>query len=269
MRKNQIELRPTYWASFSGGKDSFYMIYYILNNLDKYPLDGVVHFELEIDFPFIKDVVDFVEKQLNEIGVQMIRIKPSKTWEKMYSHQFGTGNKRLYPTRKARWCSNKYKKDANDQMVQRMLQLGKRVIYYIGFCADEQKRFKFNLDERTQNVTQIYPLAEAGIEEQVILEWARKQPIYNDYYKYNKRCGCMCCPMSDLKNLVYTKKYYPEHFDYFMEKARQTEVVREKELGKPFSVWASDPKYNTDYKVRRVNQIIEEEQSQMSLFDIN
>ena len=31
----------------------------ILHNLDKYPLTGVAHFELEIDYPFIKNVIDY------------------------------------------------------------------------------------------------------------------------------------------------------------------------------------------------------------------
>lgn len=47
----EIALRPSYWASVSGGKDSLYMLNLILHNLDRYPLDGVVHFELEIDYP--------------------------------------------------------------------------------------------------------------------------------------------------------------------------------------------------------------------------
>ena len=47
----EIALRPSYWASVSGGKDSLYMLNYILHNLDRYPLDGVVHFELEVDYP--------------------------------------------------------------------------------------------------------------------------------------------------------------------------------------------------------------------------
>jgi len=32
------------------------MLNYILHNLDRYPLDGVVHFELEVDYPFIHTV---------------------------------------------------------------------------------------------------------------------------------------------------------------------------------------------------------------------
>ena len=63
MSKNDIQLRPSYWACVSGGKDSLLMLKIILNNLDIYPLDGVVHFELEIDYPFIKNVIDYMEKE--------------------------------------------------------------------------------------------------------------------------------------------------------------------------------------------------------------
>ena len=61
----EIALKPSYWASVSGGKDSLYMLYLILHNLDKYPLDGVVHFELDIDYPFIHNIIDYVESACN------------------------------------------------------------------------------------------------------------------------------------------------------------------------------------------------------------
>lgn len=48
--KYDLKLRPIHYASVSGGKDSFYMLNLILNNLDKYPLDMVVNFDLEIDW---------------------------------------------------------------------------------------------------------------------------------------------------------------------------------------------------------------------------
>lgn len=80
----EIALRPSYWASVSGGKDSLYMLNYILHNLDRYPLDGVVHFELEIGRPFSvissnpKYNADYLEniiktkwlKKLNEMEVR-------------------------------------------------------------------------------------------------------------------------------------------------------------------------------------------------------
>lgn len=81
--KNEIVLKPSHWASVSGGKDSLYMLNLILHNLDKYPLDGVVHFELEIDFPFIKNVIDYMEDECKKYGITFIRIKPRTTWKEV------------------------------------------------------------------------------------------------------------------------------------------------------------------------------------------
>lgn len=77
--KNEIMLRPTYWASVSGGKDSLYMFYYIMNHLDEYPINGAVHFELEIDYPFIHNVIDYMEEECTKRGIPFIRIKPEKS----------------------------------------------------------------------------------------------------------------------------------------------------------------------------------------------
>ena len=68
----KIALRPSYWANVSGGKDSLYMLNLILHNLDRYPLDGVVHFELEIDYPFIHNVIDYIPCAVHYISVTFI-----------------------------------------------------------------------------------------------------------------------------------------------------------------------------------------------------
>ena len=234
---NKIALRPSYWASVSGGKDSLYMLNLILHNLDRYPLDGVVHFELEIDYPFIHDVIDYMESECNRFGIRFVRIKPRKSWEDLYK-KFG------FPTRTARWCNGHYKLDASLQLKEWMRSLGYYTVFYIGYCADEEKRFL-----KRENLTQreVYPLAENGIIEADILKWAQKQPLFNEYYKTNTRCGCMYCPMSSFISFAYLLKYYPKNFDFMIEKMKETEKLREAELGRPFSVISSNPKYNADY----------------------
>ena len=232
----EIALRPSYWASVSGGKDSLYMLNYILHNLDRYPLDGVVHFELEIDYPFIHDVIDYMESKCKSVGIKFLRIKPRKTWEELY-------DKHGFPTRKVRWCT-KYKLDAQRQLNEWMKDVGCYVVYYIGYCADEERRYNKRLNaEKFER----YPLVENGINEDVILEWAKTQPIYKNYYKTQKRCGCMYCPMASYLNYAYLYKYYPENFRYMIEKMRETEKLREKEIGRPFSVISGNPKYNSEY----------------------
>ena len=99
----------------------------------------------------------------------------------------------------------------------------------------------------TPTMREIYPLVENNINESEILEWAKEQPVYNNYYKTNKRCGCMFCPMASKMNMAYLLKYYPENFEFMIERMRETEKIRERELGRPFSVISSNPKYNADY----------------------
>lgn len=228
--RNSIALRPSYWASVSGGKDSLYMLNLILHNLDKYPLNGVYHLELEIDYPFIKDVIDYMESECNRFGIPFMRIKPSKTWEEWYediivSKKTGEEMKRGFPTRKARWC-NAYKTEGRKQLEKWMESLGYYAVHYIGYCADEESRFakrtKYNKVER-------YPLVEEGIIEDTILEWAKTEPIFNHYYETQKRCGCMYCPMSKKIAYAYLYKYYPDNFKYMIEKMRETEIQRERE----------------------------------------
>lgn len=213
------------------------MLIYILHNPDRYQLDGVVHFELEIDYPFINEVIDYMESECNRHGIQFMRIKPRKTWEELYD-KYG------FPTMKARWCNSKYKLDSAKQLEKWLKESNYYIVSYIGYCADEESRFVKRLNAKTKEV---YPLVDAGINESDILEWAKSQPLFNHYYETNKRCGCMYCPMSSYLNYAYLYKYYPKNFYFMIEKMRKTEELREKELGRPFSVISSNPKYNSYY----------------------
>lgn len=241
----KLALRPSYWASVSGGKDSFYMLNLILHNMDKYPLDGVVHYELEIDFPFIHDVIDYIETECNKFGIRFVRVKPRKTWEELYyTKNHKNGSIWGYPTRRARWCNSMYKLDAAKQVDEWLNSQGYYRVRYIGYCADEESRFIKRLNDKQ---TEIYPLVEQGIIENEIWEWAKAQPIYNNYYIANKRCGCMYCPMASRMEQAYLFKYYPEHFNYMVDKMRESEKLEAMRYGRPFSVISSNPKYNADY----------------------
>lgn len=235
--ENKIALRPSYWASVSGGKDSLYMLKLILSNPDKYPLDGVVHFELEIDYPFITDVIDYMETECKKHGIKFLRIKPRVKWIDLY-------NKYGFPTRKVRWCNSKYKLDSLKQLDEILLSNNQYAIHYIGYCADEKERFEKRKDG---TITEIYPLVDFDIYERSILEWAKTVPIFNDYYKYNDRCGCMFCPLASRKNIAYLAKFYPSHFEMLIKLMAETEKKRKIELGRPFAVMQSNPKYNAEY----------------------
>ena len=233
--KNEIELKPSYWASVSGGKDSLLMLKIILENPDKYPLDGVVHAELEVDFPFIKNVVNYMDGECKKRGIPFLRIKPRNTWNDLYD-LYG------FPLRTMRWCNSKYKMDAFKQLDDFMKSKGYRVITYIGYCLDEVTRY-----EKRKSPTDIYPLVLEKINENDVLEWAKNVPLFNRYYVTQKRCGCMYCPMQSYICLAYILKYYPNVYFDIIEKARKTERMLFQKKGKKISIWQGNSLYNTEY----------------------
>jgi len=239
-----IELKPSYWASVSGGKDSLFMLRLILAHPERYPLDGVVHFELEIDYPFIKDVIDYMETECKKHGVRFVRIKPRKSWYELYE-KWGM------PTRVKRWCNSPYKMDSIRQLEEFMKSQGCYVVHYIGYCADEEKRYAHR---DTQKRKEVYPLVDFGVTEDRIWDWAKTQPIFNHYYQANRRCGCMYCPMADRINLAYLLTYYPQEYEKFMRMCKESEEASFKKLGKKHNIFQSNPKYDTDYVDRSVRE---------------
>ena len=57
----------------------------------------------------------------------------------------------------------------------------------------------------------------------------------------------MFCPLASRKNLAYLAKFYPSHFETLIKLMAETEKKREIELGRPFAVMQSNPKYNAEY----------------------
>lgn len=236
-----IALRPVHYASLSGGKDSLYMLGIILANPDKYPLDLAVHFELEIDYPWVSDVIDEMERRLEKVGIKLLRIKPRKTWQELYE-RFG------FPNQHVRWCNTKYKLDCEAQLKKLLKNNGCKPVKYIGLCADETKRFKYEVGNITENSDTIYPLAEEGITEASIYEWAKKQPIFDNYYHFNYRQGCMFCPMASMRELAYMKVFYPDSFDKLMEYHKEYEIIWHRPVNQ------SNPKYNHAYIIQRLDE---------------
>lgn len=251
-----IRLRPIHYACVSGGKDSLYMLGLILSNLDKYPLDCVVHYQLEIDWEWANKAVDEMEERCSKIGIPFYRIKPTHSWEELYQ-------KWHMPTRVARWCNSDYKLDCERQLKKWVKEQNCRPIAYIGLCADETKRFKYQVGEENWELGTIcYPLAEEGINEDLILEWAKHQPIFGDWYKYFRRQGCKLCPMMSKKELAYLKKNEPHYFEFYFKCVFEYEEhFKRPYFGKE---WGKDIKKRVETKW---TSILEMEEQQLSVFD--
>lgn len=205
-----LALRPIHYASVSGGKDSLYMLKVILEHPDKYPLDMVVNFDLEIDWPWTRESVDAIERMCDQLGIKFMRIKPRMKWLDQYK-KWGI------PTRQGRWCNSSYKLDCKRQLESWIKSQQCRPVAYIGICADETRRFKYKVGDWDPELEQsiCYPLAEEGIVEKTILSWARLQQNFCGWYWLFDRAGCMMCPNLSMLELAYMLKFYPDHYNQF------------------------------------------------------
>lgn len=257
MGKYDLRLRPIHYASVSGGKDSLYMMKVILENPNKYPLDMVVHFELEIDWDFVKNVVNDIEKMCIARGIKFVRIKPRKTWMELYE-------KYDMPLRTTKWCNGMYKNDCKKQLNEWIAEQNCRPVAYIGLCADETKRFKYEIgDWEKQDVC--YPLAEEGINEVDILRWARGVPQFNNWYHVFQRQGCWLYPNLTYMEIAYLCKYYPENYAKYKEYVTEYENKYEKPFFSCYS-WGKDifPRIETKW-LRKLNET--EEKASMGIFN--
>ena len=123
---NDMILAPTYFASVSGGKDSLYMLKLILSNLEKYPLHGVVYFEVEYEYPFITNVINYMQSECARHGIPFYRIKPTEKWMDLYE-------KNGYPNRIIRWCNSKYKLSCKKKFDEYMKAGNKKLFITLDF----------------------------------------------------------------------------------------------------------------------------------------
>jgi len=255
-----LKLRPVYYASVSGGKDSFFMLNLILNNQEKYPLDMVVHFELEIDWPWSKRVIDFMEERCKKAGIKFVRIKPRRTWQELHE-KYG------FPNAHARWCNKEYKLDAKRQLEDWIKDQNCRPVAYVGLCADETARFKYDIGDIQEGQDLIYPIAEEGICESEILCWAKTQPIFEGYYRYFDRQGCMLCPFLSMKEMAFLKKTEPETFEYMFDCIKETEERIFKEKGKEWKFRGEGADIIKQRVCDKWLPILTSEECQMNIFD--
>lgn len=219
----------------------------------------VVHFELEIDWNWSKRVVDLMQKRCESVGIPFFRIKPRHSWEYYYK-KYG------FPNAHARWCNSEYKLDCKKQLESWIREQNCRPVAYIGFCADENKRFQYEIG-KWDEADCCYPLAEEGILEDTILEWAKTIPLFDDYYKYFRRQGCKLCPFLSMKEMAYLQKTDAKTFEYMFSCIKETEERILREKGK---VWlfknegADIIKHRVETKWK---SILDMEENQYSIFD--
>lgn len=190
-------------ASFSGGKDSAWMIIECINRGIEF--DKIVFFDTTLEFPEMYDYIDKFEKYIKQ---KIIRLKTSYTFDELFFKEFSKGKNqgriRGFPYVIGQGCwakrdmklkqMNEFKKSLNDKYID-----------YIGIAYDEPERYqRLNIGE------QFAPLYEWKIKEAECLQGLKDLGLHNELYDKFKRLGCWLCPKQSNASLYNLYKYYPE-----------------------------------------------------------
>ena len=195
-----------YIASWSGGKDSSFMILKLIEL--KYPLDRIIMCDTGLEFKQMYAYIDkFIQEVITPSGVPLTILNKGTGRHTFAKWMFGkftrgknSGRVRGWPfTIGMSYCTRELK-------VQPLRPFqNKDTKWYIGIGADEHKRLK-------NDDSLIYPLALEGITEQMCLDGLKRAGLHNPLYDVFDRTGCFLCPKQKLESFRKVFMHYPEEW---------------------------------------------------------
>lgn len=198
-------------VSWSGGKDSTYMLYEMLRRGEH--IDEVVCCDTTIEFPAMyvhqKKVVDNLTKVYLELKFTFLH--PDYDFEYYmfdYVKQRGSkaGQKGMgWPNPNYIWCRKNLKLSVIDEYLRS--KYGSDYVTCIGIAYDELDRYDFEYITGRKR----YPLIEWQITELEALHGCYDLGYTWDHlYERFFRVSCWCCPLQSVKDLYCLYTYYPD-----------------------------------------------------------
>jgi len=186
-----------YVLAFSGGKDSTYLLYEILQR--KMPLDEIRFLDASLEYPLTYEWLDTIEKRF---GVKITRYRTDIKFMDLFMRIKTRGKKKgmikgFPPSNRGCWIQTymKLKQKPN----------GKDEMMYIGIAANEKARTA----KYAKNI--LTPLVDWGITEDMIMERLQALDLLPPYYQMGfKRSGCWLCPYQPRGSLYLLWKNFPD-----------------------------------------------------------
>lgn len=209
-----------YILSFSGGKDSTYLAFYLIEH--NYPLDEAVMFDTGWEFPQMYDHIKKMRAYFENNGVKLTILKPKQSFdylmtEKLVKERNGGGYHYGYS-----WCGLKgcrWGTTEKTATLDEYTQRNDRAIVYIGIAADEPERL-----EKECKPFKRFPLADNGIAEAECLSGCYERGFtWDGLYEKLDRVSCKFCALKNLKELRNIYFYIPEVWQELREKQKLTD----------------------------------------------
>ena len=206
-------------VAFSGGKDSIVLLDLVKKALPRSSF-MVVFGDTKMEFPDTYELVDKVEAQCKEDGINFYRaashFEPEESWR-----LFGP------PSRVLRWCCTVHK--AAPQTLKIREVLGKNDFVgmdFVGVRAHESAtRATYeeeNYGKKQKGQYSHNPILEWTSAEIWLYIFAHNLPINNTYKKGNSRAGCLFCPMGGGKSDCFRYLCYPNEIKKYTNLIKET-----------------------------------------------
>ena len=204
--------------TFSGGKDSTALLLKMLEH--QYHIDYILYCNTGAEFPEIEHNIQLMNKYLEKYNLSITTLKAEYNlveYMTIFKRSRGIykGLPYTFPSGIMRWCTGMLKL----RPMRKFLQSYDKITYYIGYSANEVRRYNNLLNKANGNITYKAPLiTDFKMTEQDCLKYCYSKGFtFEGIYKYKKRVSCFCCPYQRMKDYYYLWKHRPELWNKIKE----------------------------------------------------
>ena len=212
-----MEERQKYILSFSGGKDSTFLLLELIRR--QYPLDEVVFFDTGWEFPSMYEHIERCKKICSDAGINFVTLYPDYDFDYyMFDYEFTKRNGEQQNGRS--WCGGvcRWGTFEKKKVLDKFAEQNKNNVVYIGIASDETERLA-----KKRETYKRFPLAEWGITESQCLQGCYDAGFdWGGMYEHLDRLSCKFCKNKNLKELRNIRKYYPSVWEELKDYQRRT-----------------------------------------------